>query len=164
MARLLVLPGPDKGKAYVARLEPVAIGRSDDTDIRLTDNTVSRRDAEVRPENAGLVIEDLNSSNGTYVNGQRIYKSVRLKHGDQIKVGATLLVYPGEDAGRLRTGTPMPHDRLEPDRGAWIQVAKGAITLNQTRLDSGDGAAASGEEQLQLTALAESEVLVFDLL
>ena len=65
--------------------------------------------------------------------------------------------------GRLDVGQQLAH-RLEPDRGAWIQVAKGAITLNQTRLDSGDGAAVSGEEQLQLTALAESEVLVFDLL
>ena len=53
---------------------------------------------------------------------------------------------------------------LEPGRGAWIQVTRGAITLNQTRLERGDGAAVTDEERLQMTALDESELLLFDLL
>lgn len=52
---------------------------------------------------------------------------------------------------------------LDPARYAWVQVAKGAVTLNEAELKAGDAAAISGEKLLQLTARESSEVLVFDL-
>jgi redox-sensitive bicupin YhaK (pirin superfamily) len=52
---------------------------------------------------------------------------------------------------------------LAKDRAAWVQVAKGAITLNGQTLAEGDGAAVSNETSLTLTATADAEVLVFDL-
>jgi len=52
---------------------------------------------------------------------------------------------------------------LDPGRHAWVQVATGAVTLNGKALRKGDGAAISGEPQLQLEASETSEVLVFDL-
>ena len=53
--------------------------------------------------------------------------------------------------------------RLGPGRHAWVQVARGALALHGHRLEAGDGAAVSEETTLRITAVAPSEVLVFDL-
>jgi redox-sensitive bicupin YhaK (pirin superfamily) len=53
--------------------------------------------------------------------------------------------------------------RLRPGRHAWAHVARGSVSLNGTTLGEGDGAAVSGEEQLQLVGRQAAEVLVFDL-
>lgn len=94
MPTLYVLQGPDKGRTYQTPDEPTVIGRTSDQ-IQLTDHSASRRHAEIRPANDSWVLADLNSSNGTYLNGQRIVAPAELKHGDQIKVGSTLLVFSG---------------------------------------------------------------------
>jgi len=95
---LHVLQGPDKGRVYETPTEPALIGRSAEQ-IHLSDHSASRRHAELRPSNGSWVLVDLGSSNGTYLNGQRIQSPVALKHGDQIKVGQTLLVFNGQDHG-----------------------------------------------------------------
>lgn len=52
---------------------------------------------------------------------------------------------------------------LRPGRHAWVQVARGGVTLNGEPLQQGDGAAVANEARLDLAATAESEILVFDL-
>ncbi len=61
--------------------------------LHLSDNTVSRRHAELHPAEGEWILKDLGSSNGTYVNGQRVVNTYALKLGDQIRVGNTLLVF-----------------------------------------------------------------------
>jgi redox-sensitive bicupin YhaK (pirin superfamily) len=53
--------------------------------------------------------------------------------------------------------------QLNPNRHAWLQVTRGAATLNGTRLTAGDGAAVSEWQLLEIEAAAESEILLFDL-
>lgn len=53
--------------------------------------------------------------------------------------------------------------RLKPGRHAWLQAARGSVTLNGAALNAGDGAAASEEEILEIRALDEAEILLFDL-
>jgi redox-sensitive bicupin YhaK (pirin superfamily) len=53
--------------------------------------------------------------------------------------------------------------RLKPGRHAWLQAARGSATLNGATLDEGDGAAVSEEEILEIRALDEAEILLFDL-
>jgi hypothetical protein len=95
----------------------------------LDDPGVSRRHARVLPENGGVIVEDLGSSNGTYVNGQRITGPVELGAGDEVQVGATVLGVEGgtaatalmppgapptaEHPGPPRRGAPSPR-RLAP--------------------------------------------------
>jgi redox-sensitive bicupin YhaK (pirin superfamily) len=62
----------------------------------------------------------------------------------------------------LAPGEAVTH-RLAPDRSAWVQVARGAVTLNGTALSAGDGAAVSEETLLTVTATDQAEVLLFDL-
>lgn len=62
----------------------------------------------------------------------------------------------------LGPGQSVTHD-LKPDRFAYVQVAKGTVTLNGTTLETGDGGAISVEKSLELTGVNEAEVLLFDL-
>ena len=90
MLVLTVMQGPDKGKTFeLPDDEPQLVGRSSEA-LPLTDNTVSRRHAEMTPDDGRWYIRDLGSQNGTWVNGVRIAERTQLKPGDQIRVGATL--------------------------------------------------------------------------
>jgi two-component system NtrC family sensor kinase len=100
---LLVLQGPDKGRRFELPDAPTLIGR-DSRQLPLTDNTVSRRHAELHPVGDGWILKDLGSSNGTYINGARVDNTYSLKLGDQLRVGKTLLVY-GAQPGVSRANT-----------------------------------------------------------
>lgn len=92
MLTLLVIQGPDKGRRFELPDALALIGR-DSRQLPLDDNTVSRRHAELVPGETGWILKDLGSSNGTYVNGQRVLNTFQLKPGDQIRVGRSLLVF-----------------------------------------------------------------------
>jgi redox-sensitive bicupin YhaK (pirin superfamily) len=62
----------------------------------------------------------------------------------------------------LGRGETVKHE-LKSERHAYVQVAKGSVTLNGSTLETGDGAAISAEKSLELTGLEDAEVLVFDL-
>ncbi len=68
------------------------IGRGTDTDIRLTDHAVSRRHAEIRIANGATMLNDLQSTNGTTVNGITV-TTTALSDGDEIRIGETVLTY-----------------------------------------------------------------------
>ncbi len=63
---------------------------------------------------------------------------------------------------RLERGEKASHE-LKSGRHAWVQVARGSISVNGKTLEAGDGAAITGEERLDFIANADSEVLLFDL-
>jgi two-component system NtrC family sensor kinase len=117
VATFVVLQGPDKGRSLKADDDVMLLGRSSDQ-VPLTDNTVSRRHAELRREGSKLVLYDLNSINGTYLNGVRLSKPTALKHGDQIRVGSTLMVYTGSESVEQLSGSNIPHDLISLDAGA----------------------------------------------
>jgi redox-sensitive bicupin YhaK (pirin superfamily) len=62
----------------------------------------------------------------------------------------------------LGPGEVVRHE-LKPERHAYVQVARGSVTLNGKALDEGDGAAISTEKSLELTGVRDAEVLLFDL-
>ena len=99
MPTLHILRGADKGRIFDGIEEPVILGRASEQ-VPLTDESVSRRHAELRPKNGCWILTDLGSSNGTYLNGVRIEEATQLQHGDQIKLGGTLLVFSGDEASR----------------------------------------------------------------
>ncbi len=98
MLILTVLQGPDKGRKFeLPAHEPQLIGRSSEA-LPISDDAVSRRHAELTPDDGGWFIRDLHSQNGTHVNGVRIADRTRLRVGDQIRVGQTLFVFGMTDA------------------------------------------------------------------
>lgn len=66
---------------------PVVIGRSPGADIVIGDDFVSGRHARVAPDGDGLVLEDLGSTNGTLLNGERVVRPQPLRPGDAVTVG-----------------------------------------------------------------------------
>src|SRR5215472_4434324 len=76
----------------------VRIGRSSDNDVVLKNMPLaSRRHAQVYRHHGGVFIEDLGSTNGTYVNGRRIHGPVGLKNFDKIFIGGFVCEYMTED-------------------------------------------------------------------
>jgi len=72
----------------------VVLGRDPDSDVALTDdNSVSRLHAVLEQVGSGWSVRDLGSANGTTVNGERIFAEHRLRTGDEIRVGRSILVY-----------------------------------------------------------------------
>lgn len=99
MLILHVIQGPDRGKKYeLPPHEPQLIGRSTEA-LPITDSTVSRRHAELTPDDGRWFLRDLDSSNGTFVNGKRIAGRVELSPGDQIRCGSTLLSFAATPDG-----------------------------------------------------------------
>lgn len=89
----LVVVG-SKRRPYPLAKDALSIGRLDSCDIVLSDTGVSRKHAEVRREGDEWVIVDLNSTNGTIVNGKTVRRH-RLAQGDRIEVGETTIEYHG---------------------------------------------------------------------
>ena len=85
-ATLLVIEGNDQGTRFDVR-ESMVIGRGSKNPIRILDTEASRVHARIAPREDGWWLEDLNSSNGTFINGQPIEQK-RLESGDQIQLGA----------------------------------------------------------------------------
>ncbi len=117
MATLIVLQGPDKGRTLQTHDDVVLLGRGG-TQIPLTDQTISRQHAQLQMIDGGWVLTDLHSANGTYVNGVHIQRPTRLKHGDQIRVGSTLMVYTGDEAVQEFSGAGIPTDLVTLDAGS----------------------------------------------
>src|SRR5256885_7820426 len=80
----------------------IIVGRSSELDMVLVEDMVSRKHAKIVVSAGKVTIEDLGSTNGTFVNGEKI-KQARLKEGDRILIGTSILklIHQGEDAEDL---------------------------------------------------------------
>ncbi len=100
----MILQGPDKGRRFELPDAPALVGR-DSRQLPLTDNTVSRRHCELLPAEGEWIARDMGSSNGTYINGARVVEQMKLKAGDQIRVGRTLMVFGAQPGVSRTSGT-----------------------------------------------------------
>jgi pSer/pThr/pTyr-binding forkhead associated (FHA) protein len=94
--RLVVVTSPslDEGLVRVLDSAPVTLGRGAQNDVTLdSDDFASARHAKIEPRRDGVWIEDVGSTNGTFVNGARISTPRALRAGDVIRVGSTDLRY-----------------------------------------------------------------------
>jgi hypothetical protein len=83
----------ERGAARAASLRtPFELGRSREAEIFLRDPEVSRRHARFESHGGFVYIEDLDSSNGTFLSGRRVSEAIEIRAGDEIDVGATRLI------------------------------------------------------------------------
>ena len=109
MLSLYVLQGPDKGRRFdLPTDEQVTLGRASEL-VPISDLTVSRRHARLQNTSDGWVIYNEGSSNGLFLNGVKVEKTAKLKVGDQIRMGSTLLVF-----GSPRQSVTVSEEPLTP--------------------------------------------------
>jgi hypothetical protein len=87
------------GEFPIAVDKQILIGRSSDLDMVLVEDMVSRKHARIAMQTDQIWIEDLGSTNGTFVNGEKIKRS-RLKEGDRVLIGTSILKLIAGDAPR----------------------------------------------------------------
>ncbi|MEO6774093.1 MAG: GGDEF domain-containing protein [Kofleriaceae bacterium] len=98
-ACLTILTGTLSGQLFKVSKGQLTIGRSPHAELRLDDDGISRNHARIRSETNRAWIEDMESRNGTFVNGERIKDAVELKDGDKVQVGrGTVLRFGFQDA------------------------------------------------------------------
>jgi pSer/pThr/pTyr-binding forkhead associated (FHA) protein len=93
MDKLYIVRGKYEHLSLGLKDQITYIGRSPENDIQISDNYVSRRHLELNKKGDKYFIKDLNSANGTFLNGKKIRSKVarRVKEGDTIVIGMTLI-------------------------------------------------------------------------
>ncbi len=104
---------------YVLSEGELLVGRDATCAIRIDEDLVSRRHARLRADEDGLVFEDLDSSNGSRVNEVRVAGPVRLRDGDRVRIGLTILEV--ERVQAETTATPTLRLVICPACGAIVE-------------------------------------------
>lgn len=89
---IVMIHGEFLGRRFEIEHQPVLIGRGQDCAIQLQDDSVSRQHCRIVPEPSGILLEDLDSTNGTYVNSQAISTRL-LKENDRFQVGRSIFKF-----------------------------------------------------------------------
>lgn len=157
---LRVLAGPNQGA--VIRLppdEPQLIGRSSEA-LPISDTAVSRRHAELTPDRGSWFVRDLDSANGTFVNGVAIVSRTPLAPGDELRVGSTTFLFSaepeqvGESPIKLLDGDEIEDavtSRIPADQGPGGRGGASGGTTGTTGTTAGGAAAgAATEDALRL--------------
>src|SRR5437660_6015797 len=105
-----VLEGIDRGRVYRELPVPVTIGREEGNTLRLNDERVSRFHSKVQIDGDDYILTDLESTNGTRVNGTAV-QIRRLRVGDRVGVGRSLLLFGSNEeiAARMASLAGMGH-------------------------------------------------------
>ena len=115
---LQILDGADRGRVFTGLHPPITIGREEGNSIQLNDDRVSRFHIKIQEDHERLVLTDLESTNGTKVNGEDIQLRI-LRFGDMINVGRSVLLFGTQDqiADRLRQLKADQRATVDPDGG-----------------------------------------------
>ena len=107
--QIVVVEGPNEGREFELS-GATTVGRDPSAGIVIDDPEASRRHASLSVEGDGVTVEDLGSTNGTFVNGQRLSAAQTLSDGDKLRIGTTVfeLRVEVEEAQATRVGTALP--------------------------------------------------------
>ncbi len=128
----LVLEGVDKGRVYKDLPIPVTIGREEGNGLRLNDERVSRFHAKVQTEDGDVILTDLDSTNGTRVNGTAI-QIRRLRPGDQVSIGRSMLLFGTMEEIAARKASVVPANnvggQVQTIRADELAAASGRLSV-----------------------------------
>ena len=153
---LQVLDGVDRGRMFQHLPTPISIGREEGNTIQLNDERVSRYHAKIQEDQGQLVLTDLESTNGTRVNGEPVPLTI-LRLGDRIALGRSVLLVGSPEQIDGQMG---PSTSEQSDEGRTMGSEPGP-SGKKTRPSSAmtdylvDGAGKSDELKFQLNFHAE---------
>jgi len=150
MVTFRVLEGTDRGKFFPKLLLPLTIGREEGNQMRLDDERVSRFHAKVQADGEEIILTDLESTNGTRVNGHIV--SIRcLRPGDRIQMGRTVLLYGSPEQiaerNRLLASANNPEVKLDGTDGEAHSSHSTILTAELAKLHSFDQALDIGNRE-----------------
>ncbi len=88
---LFVTAGPLSGTKITLGDQPILIGRADDSTLVLTDDFASSRHARLTNRGGQWYVEDLGSTNGTYLNRKKVTAPIAIRKGDRLQIGKTVM-------------------------------------------------------------------------
>lgn len=139
------------GREYRIARSPLVMGRSSSCDIQVESSLVSRQHARLTLTNLGVLVEDLGSRNGVFLNSQRIRSAVRMKNGDSLTIGdETFILTEVEEplditqsgitlVGSARDSRP-DEDRADATRHAHVFQLLGGVVDKALALGRGEEA------------------------
>jgi pSer/pThr/pTyr-binding forkhead associated (FHA) protein len=131
----LVLEGVDKGRVFRDLPIPVTIGREEGNALRLNDERVSRYHAKVQVEDNDIILTDLDSTNGTRVNGTAV-QIRRLRPGDQVSIGRSMLLFGTMEEIAARRAASVPASggaQAQTIRAEELAAASGRVSMAESR-------------------------------
>jgi pSer/pThr/pTyr-binding forkhead associated (FHA) protein len=119
--------GPTFGKTFGV-VGALTLGRSAECDIAIPSDEISRHHAKLQVVPDGVMVEDMGSANGTFVNNQRVHGAVLMKHGDELRLDTVrfLLMSPAAEAAAAAQRSAEPVAAVAPaksGKGLWVVVA-----------------------------------------
>lgn len=128
---LIMREGELTGERWTVSSEEFLIGRGADCQIVLPERQVSRHHARITRENGRFALQDLDSKNGTYLNGQPVKEKVMLQDGDEIQIALCVkLVFIGTGAT-----LPLTFEPPTPEKPLVIDEAKRSVRIRGELLD-----------------------------
>lgn len=133
VAHLVIVGGPETGRLIRLTASETVLGRSEDAAGKIHDPSASQRHAKVLQHDGGYVLVDLGSTNGTFLNDERLEGPVLLTHGDTLRIGKTTLRFLFKDgSGRPQETVPLevkaPPPREEPPRQDLVRYRDARLT------------------------------------
>lgn len=132
---LRVLDGADRGRVFENLVPPITIGREEGNTIQLNDERISRYHIKIQEDHDQLVVTDLESTNGTKVNGEDVQLRI-LRFGDTISVGKSVLLFGSRDQIALRLAklraeeSDLPEATMDPEQLRAAEVSSLDFELN----------------------------------
>ncbi len=121
-----VLEGIDRGRIFrdidLSQNNPITIGREEGNLLRLNDERISRFHAKIQVDNGDVILTDLESTNGTKVNGKTV-QIRRLRPGDQVGIGRSLLRFGSDEEIKARMATLAGADPVPASSGSQARQA-----------------------------------------
>ena len=132
MSKLVLLSEGFAGRTYELNVEKTTVGRVEDNAFQIAEPSVSSHHAEIILNGTDVLVKDLNSTNGTYINGEKITEAV-LKPGQTLKFGQVELRLEGKDgAGAPKAGATTPPPAKQKQTGTQTsKIQRGGVKLNE---------------------------------
>ncbi len=166
--RLLIVKGPDRGESITIGRVGFTLGSGSVSDVPLSDPTISRRHLGVEPGADGVLLRDLGSTNGSFVQGSR-FNELTLGFGTEVTIGKTVLKYvPNEEAIDLEPSDSENYGALlgrDPKMRRLFKLLDDVASTDATVLiegESGTGKALFAEEIHRHSSRKDGPFVVFD--
>lgn len=133
MAKLVILSASMAGRSHELKVDKTTIGRVEDNTFPIAESSVSSHHCEILLRGADVVVNDLNSTNGTFINGDKISGEAILKPGQILRLGQIELRLDAEGAAApAPSAAPAPASKKGPENT--VVMARG---VSLTDLDQG---------------------------